>query len=84
MAFANRRSPEPYVPPTVHYMPMFRSGVTVYLNHAEATVSHGVLRRGQLLVQLKEHAAPVDADRLMLAPTAVPLQRPPETPLTLH
>jgi hypothetical protein len=77
MPFANRQ-------PLVHRMPLFRSGVTVYLNNTEAVVSHVVLRRGQLLVQLKEHPAPVDADRLMLAPTAVSLQRQPDAPLTLH
>ncbi len=84
MAFATRRSEEPYVPPTVHRMPLFRPGVTVYLNDSQATVSHVVLRRGQLLVQLKEHPAPVDAERVMLAPTELSLQRQPEKQPALH
>ena len=56
-------------------LPLFRSGTRVSYQGKLCTVKCVVIRRGQLLVHLRETNGPVDADRLFLEPTRLSLRR---------
>lgn len=62
-------------PAAYYYMPLYKPGAIVHVGYARETVSHVVLRRGGLMVQLVGHDAPVHPDTLRLEPTAFQLER---------
>ena len=64
-------------PTAYYYMPLFKPGTFVQWNHQRETVSHVVVRRHALLVDLVGHESPVYSESLHLAPTAFRLTRTP-------
>jgi hypothetical protein len=56
-------------------LPLFRSGTRVSYQGNLCTVNYVVIRRGQLMVHLRETSSPVDADRLFLEPTRLSFRR---------
>ena len=65
------------------HMPLYKPGTVVYYDGKPETVGYVVVRRSLLLVHLVGRAAPVDADKLGLAPSRFALQRMTDKPLAL-
>ena len=61
--------------PPVAHLPLYRSGTLVIHQGQTCTVSHVVLSRGELLVNIKETGLSIPADKLQLTPTRLLLQR---------
>ena len=65
------------------HMPLYKPGTVVYYDGKPETVGYVVVRRSVLLVHLVGRAAPVDADKLGLAPSRFALQRMADKPAAL-
>lgn len=67
----------PAAAPVIPYfhMPLYKPGTVVHYDGKRETVGYLVVRRSVLLVHLVGRAAPVDADKLGLAPSRFALQR---------
>jgi len=61
--------------PVVAHLPLYRHGTRVTYQGRYYTVGHVVISRTQLLVHLQELGAPVNAEKLQVAPTRILLQR---------
>lgn len=68
------RAADAQQPPIIH-LPLFRPGTRVNYKGQTCTVGHIVVSRSQLLVHLKEIDTQVDAEKIELAPTPIPLAR---------
>ena len=72
------------VPVTSYFhMPLYKPGTVVHYDGKPETVGYVVVRRSVLLVHLVGRAAPVDADKLGLAPSRFALQRMADKPVAL-
>ncbi len=63
------------VEPPVAHLPLYRPGTLVVHQGQTCSVSHVVISRGELLVNLRETGLSIPADKLQLAPTRIVLQR---------
>ncbi len=66
-------------PPAYSSRRLVTPGTFVQWNHQRETVSHVVVRRHALMVDLVGHESPVYPEALHLAPTAFRLTRAPDT-----
>ena len=75
----------PAAAPVIPYfhMPLYKPGTVVHYDGKRETVGYLVVRRSVLLVRLVGRAAPVDADKLGLAPSRFALQRMADKPVAL-
>lgn len=72
------------VPVTSYFhMPLYKPGTVVHYDGKRETVGYLVVRRSVLLVHLVGRAAPVDAEKLGLAPSRFALQRMADKPVAL-
>ncbi len=65
------------------HMPLYKPGTAVYYDGKRETVGYVLVRRSVLLVHLVGRAAPVDANKLSLAPSRFALQRMADKPAAL-
>ena len=63
------------------HMPLYKPGTAVYYDGKRETVGYVLVRRSVLLVHLVGRAAPVDANKLSLAPSRFALRRMAEKPV---
>ena len=61
--------------PPVAHIPLYRPGTLVIHQGQTCTVSHVVISRGDLMVNIKETGLTIPADKLQLTPTRLLLQR---------
>lgn len=61
-------------PPVVH-LPLYRPGTLVVHKGQTCSVSHVVISRGELMVNLKETGMTVPAEKVQLSPSRILLQR---------
>ena len=72
------------VPVTSYFhMPLYKPGTVVHYDGKPETVGYVLVRRSVLLVHLVGRAAPVDANKLSVAPSRFALQRMADKPVAL-